>query len=239
MKRPCGDWLTVMARPRLRAELLERLLKKLWLSDLAVFVDLSPATLAAGKSSIAGWLDVLAGGQVAVALSLCQATAALGFAVPSSGPRRCELGLACSSESLAEKIRVDVPEAGARRSRDVTLADCRTEGDPAARQVSVRGGRPVQATPRRTARALRTARCDTVDGIVRLRFGWERAGAPWFSVVAAGESTPAIRLRRLAAARTVDTEQSPRAAAAACCCMRRGGIRCRSFPTGWPADRRR
>ena len=219
----------------LTSEPLERLLKQLSPSDLAVFVDLSPATLAAGKSSIAGWLDVWPAGKSQWHV-LCQATAALGLAVPSSGPRRCELGLACSSESLAEKIRVDVREAGARRSPMLP-----------SRIAALKGTLPPDKFPREAADQYKRL----LDAL--LGPSARPAATRWtasFGSVSAGKSRgswsrrwrPARARRPSAPIGWPPPERLTRAitagCSAACCCMRRRRRR-RSFPTGWPADRRR
>ena len=58
--------------------------------------------------------------------------------------------------------------------------------------------------------ALRTARCDTADGIVWLRFGWGGPGLLVSAATAIESMSSAMRADWLAAARSVDESQSPR-----------------------------
>ena len=86
---------------------MELLLKKLSPGgDLAVMVDLSPRRTAAWKLP-AKLLDVWPAGKSRWHL-LCETPLALGLSVQSADQGRCELGLVCDGETMAEKIRSEV-----------------------------------------------------------------------------------------------------------------------------------
>ena len=180
---------------------MELLLKKLSPGgDLAVMVDLPPR-IAAWKLP-ASSLDVWPAGKLPWH-AIYETPLALGLSVQSADQRRCELGLVCDGETRAETIRLEVEK----------LVPAAVHALP-AHIAALKGVLPPNKFPGDTAdqykrflddllAALRTARCDTADGIVWVRFGW---GGPGLLVSAATaiESSSAIRADWLAAARTVD-----------------------------------
>ena len=132
---------------------MELLLKKLSPGgDLAVMVDLLPVRTAAWKLP-ANLLDVWPAGKSKWHV-LCETPLALGLSVQSADQRRCELGLVCNGETMAEKIRLDVEEAGARRDPGLARTHRRAEEHSPAAEVFGRGGRSIQAAPGRLAGGL-------------------------------------------------------------------------------------
>ena len=188
---------------------MELLLKKLSPGgDLAVMVDLSPARTAAWELPAkwlapAKWLDVWPAGKSRWHL-LCETPLAWGLSVPSGDQRRCDLGLVCNGETMAEKIRVVVEKLvpDAIQALPAHIAALK-KGVLPPKQLSDEAAGPYKRLLDDLLAALRSARCDTADGIVWVRFDWAAPGLP-VSAAAAIESSPVIRADWLAAARIVD-----------------------------------
>jgi hypothetical protein len=162
---------------------MELLVKNLPPGELAVMVDLATLRTSAWKPSpTAIWklpanlLDVWPAGKSSWRM-LCDAPLAFGLSVPATGEHRCELGLVCGGETKAELVRSDVeklvpaalqalpPHIAALKD---TLTQNKVEADVANRYILVLNG---------LLAALRSQpRCDTADGVVWLRFGWQAPG---------------------------------------------------------------
>ena len=181
---------------------MELLLKKLSPGgDLAVMVDLSPARTAAWKLPTWG-LDVWPTGKSRWHL-LCETPLALGISVQSADQRRCELGLVCNSETMAEKLRSDVEKLVPDAIRALPLHIAVLKGLLAPNKCSNEAADQYKRLLDDLFTALRTARCDTADGIVWVRFGWGGSGL-LVSAATAIESAATIRADWLAAALAVD-----------------------------------
>ena len=132
---------------------MELLLKKLSPGgDLAVMVDLSPPRTAAWKLP-ANLLDVWPAGKSRWHL-LCETPLALGLSVQSADQRRCELGLVCNGETMAEKIRLDVEKLVPDAIQALPAHIAALKEHSPAEEVPGRGGRSIQAAPGRLARGL-------------------------------------------------------------------------------------
>ena len=134
---------------------------------------------------------------------LCETPLALGLSLQSADQRRCELGLVCDGETKAEKIRLEVEK----------LVPDAIQALP-AHIAALKGVLPSTKFPGQMAdqykrllddllTSLRTARCDTADGIVWLRFGWGGQGL-MVSAATVIQCKPALDADWLAAARAVD-----------------------------------
>jgi len=187
---------------RLASEPMELLLTKLSPEgDLAVILDLASSKAAAWKFPD-NLLDVWPAGKSSWHL-LCETPQALGLSVQSADQRRCELGLVCKGETLAEKLRLDVEKLvrAAIQTLPEHIAGLKNVLPP--NKVPVAAADRYQRLLSDLLAVLPLVRCDTADSIVWLHFGWLEPG---FLVSAAGaiESSPAIQVDWLAAARAAD-----------------------------------
>ena len=181
---------------------LELLLKKLSPGgDLAVLVDLSSARSAVGRSP-AEWFDVWPAGKSRWHV-LYETPLALGLSVPSGDQRRCDLGLVCKSETMAETIRSGIEKLVPDAIQALPSRIAALKGILPPDKFSGEACDQYKRLLDDLLAALRTARCDAGDGIVWLRFGWGGRGF-LVSAATAIESRPAMRADWLAAARTVD-----------------------------------
>ena len=128
---------------------------------------------------------------------------ALGLSVQSADQRRCELGLVCDSETTAEKFASEIEKLVPAAIQALPAHIAALKGILPPNKFSGASADQYKRLLDDLLAALRTARCDTADGIVWLRFGW---GGPGFLVSAATaiENSPAMQADWLAAARAVD-----------------------------------
>ena len=187
---------------------MELLLKKLSPGgDLAVMVDLSPIRTAAWKLppqclDLAKGLDVWPAAKSRWHL-LCETPLALGLSVQSADQRRCELGLVCNSETMAEKLRSDVEKLVPDAIRALPTHIAVLKDILATNNLSNDAVDQYKRLLDDLFTALRATRCDTADGIVWVRLGWGGSGL-LVSAATAIESRLVIRADWLAAALAID-----------------------------------
>jgi hypothetical protein len=162
---------------------MELLLKNLSpTGDLAVMVSVPAAMpdLPPIRTSLwslpANLLDVWPAGKMSWHL-LCDAPAAVGLSVQSAADRRCELGLVCKSETTAETIRLEVEKLVPAAIAALPAHLAALKDTLAKSKVPAEAADQYSQVLNRLLRALQNQfHCDTSDGIIWLRFGWEPPG---------------------------------------------------------------
>ena len=190
---------------------LELLLKKLVPSgDLAILVDLTAARADSWRLP-ADLLDTWPEGKTSWRL-LCETPVAMGLAVQAAGDHRCELGLVCPGESMAEKLpgermaerlRFEMEKLAETAIRTLPghLAGLKTTLSPD--RVGAEAANQYRQVLDDLFVSLNSCSCETSDGIVWLRVNWNGNGLPnWVaSLLESKPALEALKLDRLAAAR--------------------------------------
>ncbi len=174
--------------------------------ELALLIDFSVSSTASGLAASwkpsAAWLDVWPQGKSAWR-QLCDVPVALGLSVQTLAAHRCELGLVCTSETMAKNLSLTVEKLlsaanGALPEHIAALQDsaalAKVEPDAADHYRQVLDG---------LLASLHSYGCETSDGIVWLRLNWDGEGLPAWVATALG-CDAAWKADWLAAARRLD-----------------------------------
>jgi hypothetical protein len=181
---------------------MELLLKKFVpAGEVAVLVDLSTPRSASWKLP-ADWLDVWPEGKSSWRL-LCEMPQAIGLSVQTSDAHRCELGIVCPGETMAEKLRVEMVKLieAAIHALPQHIAGLKKIIPPD--KVGAEAANQYRQLLDDLLASLRTYGCETTDRVLWLRLNFSGQGLPaWIASVL--DSPAAWNADRLAAARTAD-----------------------------------
>ena len=169
--------------------------------EVAVLLDFSTARNASWKLP-ADWLDVWPDGKSSWRL-LCETPLAMGLSVQTAGEHRCELGLVCSGETMAERLRLEMVKLidEALHALPQHIAGLKKTVPPD--KVGAEACDQYRQSLEDLQASLHSYGCETTDRILWLRLGWNGQGLPgWIASML--DCKPAWSADRLAAARAVD-----------------------------------
>ncbi len=121
----------------------------------------------------------------------------------TAGEHRCEMGLVCSGETMAEKLRVEMVKLieAALHALPQHIAGLKKTVTP--EKVGAESADQYRQSLDDLQASLRTYGCETTDSILWLRLGWNGQGLPGWTASML-DCKPAWSADRLAAARAVD-----------------------------------